>query len=126
MGFSLNVALKLFAVVIAIMVFYNLVIKVYVLPKIKINKWIIFTLGIIMFFVTNLVGVKFKITYNKFGVNEIPYYLCMALVLLLFLIFFDLAGWGTVGKRASRKDGKKDVVIRPKAKPNRVKNKKNE
>lgn len=128
MSFSWKGFFALFIMVVLVMVFYNLVVKVYVLPKIKINKWIVLALGVIAFFMTNFVSVRFKINPNEFDVKVIPYYLCMALVLLFFLAFFDLSGWGASGttKTNTNRKGKNDVVIRPKAKPNRVKNKKKE
>lgn len=125
MSFSWKGLFALFIMVVLVMAFYNLVIKVYVLPKIKINKWIVLALGVVAFFMTNFVSVSFKINPNEFDVKVIPYYLCMALVLLFFLAFFDLSGWGASG-RVDKKNGKKDIVIKPKAKPNRVKNKKKE
>ncbi|MCD2348628.1 hypothetical protein [Clostridium guangxiense] len=122
MGFSWKVILSLLVMVFVVMTFYNLVIKIYVLPKIKINKWIILALGIIMFFVTNIIGANLKISYNKFGLKELPYYLCMALFILFFFMFFDLMGWGAASTM-DKKKSKSDIVIRPKAKPNRIKNK---
>lgn len=121
MGFSLKVIVSLFAMVVIVMLFYNFVVRVYVLPKIKINKWIVLALGVIMFFVTNIVGANLKIDYTKFGVKQIPYYICMLLFILFFFMFFDLMGWGSAA-RMDKKKGKNDIVIRPKAKPNRVKN----
>lgn len=123
MGFSWKMLLILFVMVFAIMSFYNIVIKVYVLPKIKINKWIVLALGIIMLLVTNVVGVALRIDYNKFNIKQIPYYICMMMFILFFFAFFDLAGFGASRRVSQNKRGKKDLVIKPKAKPNRVKNK---
>jgi hypothetical protein len=46
----------------------------------------------------------------------------------MFLWFMDISGFNKRRERSStssysKKDNKKDVVIRPKAKPNRIKNK---
>lgn len=123
MGFSWKMMLILFVMVFAIMSFYNIVIKVYVLPKIKINKWVVLALGVIMLIVTNVVGVALKIDYNKFSIKQIPYYICMLLFILFFFAFFDLAGFGASRRVSQNRRGKKDLVIKPKAKPNRVKNK---
>jgi len=121
MGFSWKILGTMILMVVIVMALYNLVIKVYVLPKIKVNKWVVLALGIVMLVLTNVVGVKLRIDYTKFGLKEIPYYLCMALFILFFFAFFDLAGLGGAG-RINKKNGKKDIVIKPKAKPNRVKN----
>lgn len=123
MGFSWKMMLILFVMVFAIMSFYNIVIKVYVLPKIKINKWVVLALGVIMLIVTNVVGVALKIDYNKFSIKQIPYYICMLLFILFFFAFFDLAGFGASRRVSQNRRGKKNLVIKPKAKPNRVKNK---
>lgn len=123
MGFSWKMMLILFVMVFAIMSFYNIVIKTYVLPKIKINKWVFLALGVVMLLVTNIVGVALRIDYNKFSVKQIPYYLCMMLFILFFFAFFDVAGFGGSKRISKNSRGKKDLVIKPKAKPNRVKNK---
>ena len=123
MGFSWKMMIILFVMVFAIMSFYNVVIKAYVLPKIKINKWVILALGIVMLIVTNFVGVGLRIDYNKFSIKQIPYYICMLLFILFFFAFFDLAGFGASRRGSQNRKGKKDLVIKPKAKPNRVKNK---
>lgn len=125
MGLSIGNIAIMFVMVLVIMLFYNVVIKLYVLPKFKINKWAALAFGIIMFLLTNIVGVKLKFQYGKFSVSQIPYYICMALFVMSFFMFFDLMGWSSAS-RYQKKNSKKDIVIRPKAKPNRVKNKKKE
>jgi hypothetical protein len=115
----------LFAAVVFVV--YNLL-KRYVLEKVKINKWIVFAVAVVVLILPNiLVGaLKMDIQNNlfwAFGPSSI--------FIILFLWFIDLSGWNRKGKAASapaagfgKKSNKKDVVIRPKAKPNRIKNKK--
>ncbi|MCM0646970.1 hypothetical protein NBE98_01105 [Clostridium swellfunianum] len=122
---KLLVQMLLFAVIV--LVVYN-VLKYYVLSKIKINKWIVFAVAVIVLILPNiLVGaLKLNIQNNVFWI-----YGPSSLFIVLFLWFIDLSGWN---KRANsskattsgfgKKSNKKDVIIRPKAKPNRVKNKK--
>ncbi|WP_234118828.1 hypothetical protein [Clostridium hydrogenum] len=121
MGLSIVNIIILLVIVIAVMLFYNFVIKLYVLPKFKINKWVALAFGIIMFFATNVVGVAVKFKNGQFSIKQIPYFICMALFILAFFTFFDLMGWSS-GAKYEKRNAKKDVVIRPKAKPNRVKN----
>lgn len=125
MGLSIVSIIAMFAMVFVVMVLYNFVIKLYVLPKFKINKWVALAFGIIMFFATNVVGVALKFKYDQFSIKQIPYFICMALFILSFFMFFDLMGWSS-GAKYEKKNGKKDIVIRPKAKPNRVKNRDND
>ncbi|MDU4600183.1 MAG: hypothetical protein E6Y49_19860, partial [Clostridium sporogenes] len=85
--------------------------KVYVLDKININKWLVFALSIFILIFPALI---------KFNINgTIWQYVQSAIVIILTLWFLDLMGIGA-GSRAKKK--KNDVVIRPKAKPNRAKN----
>lgn len=117
----------LFAVIV--LVVYN-TLKRYVLAKIKINKWIVFAVAVAVLILPNiLVGVlKLNIQPN----NILWVYGPSSIFIILFLWFVDLSGWNRRGKASTttpvtgfgKKSTKKDVVIRPKAKPNRVKNKK--
>jgi hypothetical protein len=103
--------------------------KRYVLAKIKISKWIVFAVAIVVLILPNiLVGaLQLNIQNNLFWV-----YGPSSIFIILFLWFVDLSGWNRRGKSSNttpvatfgKKNNKKDVVIRPKAKPNRVKNKK--
>jgi hypothetical protein len=103
--------------------------KHYVLAKIKINKWIVFAVAVAVLILPNiLVGaLKLNIQNSIFWV-----YGPSSVFIILFLWFVDLSGWNRRGKASTttpastfgKKNNKKDVVMRPKAKPNRVKNKK--
>jgi hypothetical protein len=116
----------LFAVIV--LVVYN-ALKRYVLAKIKINKWIVFAVAVVVLILPNiLVGaLKLNIQNSIFWV-----YGPSSVFIILFLWFVDLSGWNRRGKASTttpastygKKNNKKDVVMRPKAKPNRVKNKK--
>lgn len=122
----LLVQMILFAAVV--LVVYNLL-KRYVLTKIHVNKWVVFAVAMVVLLLPNiLVGVlKLNIQNNVFWV-----YGPSSIFIVLFLWFVDLSGWNrrasastnTSGTGFGKKSNKKDVVIRPKAKPNRIKNKK--
>lgn len=116
--------LSIIAFAIVVLVLYN-VLKTYVLFKIKINKWIVFGVAMVLFIVPMLVWPKMP-TY-------ISNYIIPGTTVILFLWFMDLSGYmkkrnsfkSNVSKTnytTTKNDKKKDVVIRPKAKPNRVKN----
>lgn len=114
---KLLLEMTLFAVVI--LVVYN-VLKVYVLSKIHINKWIIFGIAIVVLIVPSLLRINTQ--------NPIWLYGPSGIFIVMFLWFMDISGFNKRRERASttsysKRDNKKDVVIRPKAKPNRVKNK---
>jgi hypothetical protein len=124
---KLFVQMLLFAAVV--LVVYN-VLKRYVLTKIKINKWIIFAVAVIVLILPNILAgpLGLNIQNNLFWV-----YGPSSIFIILFLWFVDLSGWNNRRTSSSsaapaigfgKKDKKKDVVIRPKAKPNRAKNNK--
>lgn len=114
--------LEMVVFAIVILLAYN-ALKHYVLDKLKVNKWIILTIALIVLLVPNFLGVDQKNVFWLYGPSGI--------FIILFLWFIDLSGWN---KRKTsnnistssyyKKSNKKDVKIRPKAKPNRVKNKK--
>lgn len=89
--------------------------KIYVLDKVKINKWIVLGLSVFALFLPVLLKVNINGTVWQ--------YVQSAAVIILTLWFLDLIGLGG-GRRPKKK--KDDVVIRPKAKPNRAKNVKKE
>lgn len=107
---------------IIILVVYN-VLKSYVLYKVKINKWIILGLAMVVFIVPMLVWP----TMPKYVAN----YIIPGTFVFLFLWFMDLSGFikkknitktNYSGIASSKKDKKNDIVMRPKVKPNRIKN----
>lgn len=123
--------LQFFVFAIIILIVYN-VLKYYVLSKIKINKWIVFIIAFVVFLMPNFLAALFKLDVQN---NSIWMYGPSGIFIILFLWFIDLSGWNNrISKNTSsagtylgygKKDKKKDVVIKPKAKPNRMKNKNN-
>ncbi|MDD7793255.1 hypothetical protein [Clostridium sp. 'White wine YQ'] len=96
----------IFAVVLG--AFY--VLRKFVFNKLKISKWIPLAIAILL-----LAGqFLFKIQNGLQGVA------LTALTLLFFMWFLDLNQGG--GPVTSKKQKQKQIEIRPKAKPNRVKN----
>ncbi len=81
------------------------ILRVYVLHKLKVNRWIIFALAIIVFLVPSLLSLQGLLWVS----------IQSGFFVLLFLWFVDLT------KIQKIKD--KQIKIKPKAKPNRVKNK---
>lgn len=111
-----------------VLIVYN-VLKHYVLSKINVkHKWILIVIAILLLFLPNVIGTAFKINIQG---NPIWVYGTSALFIIFFLWFMDVSGWtsrmtktssSTASYSYNKKDKKKDVVIKPKAKPNRVKN----
>jgi len=115
--------LSMLAFAIVVLVLYN-VLKTYVLYKIKVNKWLVLGAALVFFVVPMLIWPTMPIYVSRYVVPGI--------FVVLFLWFMDLSGFmkkKNVSKTnytssISKKDKKDDIVIRPKAKPNRVKNNK--
>ena len=105
--------LEIIGFAIAILIIYNLF-KVYLMPKIKINKWVVLALGLIIF------------VFGTFLQVYIPWslwrYVPSGLFVIMLLWFMDLSGIG--GKGYVNKTKKPEIIMKPKAKPNRVKNNK--
>ena len=112
MGF-LKVFLPVLLIVVVILFVYN-VLKIYVLDKIKVNKWVMLVITILVFFIPNLLwGKQIQNTYWQ--------YIHTGVFLIFFLWFLDLAGLNN--RRAYNKSQEgKNGTIRAKAKPNRVNN----
>ncbi|WP_050608033.1 hypothetical protein [Clostridium niameyense] len=85
--------------------------RMFVLDKIKINKWIVLAMTMLVLLFPALIKVNINGTMWQ--------YVQSSIVIILTLWFIDLMGF-SAGKPRSNKN---DVVIRPKPKPNRVKNK---
>lgn len=113
--------LSIIAYAIVVFVLYNFL-KTHVLFKIKINKWILLAVTIALFIVPLFEWPNMP--------QLVRNYVIPGITVTLFLWFMDLSGF--IKKRnvsktnytttSSKKDNKKDIVIRPKAKPNRVRN----
>lgn len=98
---------------VIITLFTYSILKAYVLDKIKISKWVVLGLGLIVMFVPAAI-------YPKMLQNVFLRYFQTYLFLVLFLWFLDLMGWSGRA-RVNKKENDKNEVIRSKAKPNRVK-----
>jgi uncharacterized membrane protein YhfC len=106
---------------------YN-VLRVYVFSKLKVNKWIILGIAIAIFLLQNILAATYR--------NTILDYVLSFIFIILFLWFFDMTRYGANNPRNKKPEykivpykkdkNKKDVVIKPKAKPNRIKNNKEE
>ena len=106
--------------IVIIGVYYLL--KAYVLRKLNVNKWAILGAAVVLFIVPIAVWPNMP--------NYVANYIIPGVFVVLLFWFMDLSGF--IKKRSdyktntistgTKKDKKKDVVIRPKAKPNRVKN----
>ena len=115
--------LSMLAFAIVVLVIYN-VLKSYVLYKIKINKWLVLGVALVSFVIPMLIWKNMPIYVSR--------YVIPGITVVLFLWFMDLSGFmknRNISKTnstssISKKDKKDDIVIRPKAKPNRVKNNK--
>jgi len=108
----------LFFAVIFIVVYRQL--KIHVLSKLHPNKWIILGVAVISFFLPTVIATYFK--YNLNG--TVWQYVQSAVFIVFFLWFMDLKS-GAIYNTNNRRNvnRKNNVVIKPKAKPNRVKGK---
>ena len=98
--------LILFAIVV--LVIFNLL-KIFVLSKLNVNKWIVLALAIISFIISLFGG-----TLNNY------FTLIFSGIFLIFMMWFiDLMQYNSNSKK------EKKIKIKPKAKPNRIKHTKN-
>ena len=106
----------LFFVVIFLVVYNQL--KIRVLSKLHPNKWLILVLALIAFFVPTFIATYFKYTLN----GTVWQYVQSAVFIIFFLWFIDLRS-GAIYNSTKRGtiNKKNNIVIKPKAKPNRVK-----
>ncbi|MDP4146061.1 MAG: amino acid permease [Bacillota bacterium] len=111
-NFSIQLIIQMIAIVIIVMVLH-FALRKYVFPKLKVNKIIVGIVTILLFLSDNVVGVKL-------GTNSPVYYILMILFLTSLFYFFDAMGWSR--NTRTKTGSKNDITIRPKAKPNRVKN----
>lgn len=99
---------------------YNLL-KKYVFSRfkpIKGLKWIMFVASLLSIVFDSFLG-------NKYGSTSVPYIAGMVLFMLCLVSTFDLFGLRG-SENGKNNNNKKNIVIKPKAKPNRVKKKSNE
>lgn len=108
--------------IIVFVVYY--VLKTYLLDKIKISKWIVLTIALILFIVPIIIWPTMPLIIQK--------YVLPGIFVIFVLWFMDLSGFmkrrnvskSSYTNTSYKKDKKNDIVMRPKAKPNRVKNNK--
>lgn len=107
--------------IVALVIYWAL--KTYVLCKIKISKWVVLGIAVVIFVVPMLIWPTMPTYVSK--------YVIPGIFVIFALWFMDLAGLmkkkdisKTNYTTTSKKSKKDNIVIRPKAKPNRVKNKK--
>ena len=122
-GENMNIFLQILSMLafaIIVLVIYN-VLKAYVLNKVKISKWLVLGLALVCFVIPMFLWPTMPTYVSR--------YVIPGITVVLFLWFMDLSGFlkkRNVSKNTtssiSKKDKKDDIVIRPKAKPNRVKN----
>ena len=111
MGFLMTILsfVLMFAV---IMVAYVLC-KKYVFSKVRINKWIPLAIAIVLFVAQILLGsIEALQSINKYATIVISIF-----AVIFFLWFMDIMQTGGPKKK------EKQIVIKPKAKPNRAKKK---
>ncbi|AWK51179.1 hypothetical protein DIC82_09170 [Clostridium beijerinckii] len=94
-----------FILMFAIIVGVYVLCKKFVFGKVKINKWITLAIAIVLFIAQILMG-----TTNKYISSVLSIF-----AVLFFLWFMDIT------QRGGPKKKEKQIVIKPKAKPNRVK-----
>ncbi|MBV7275521.1 hypothetical protein [Clostridium thailandense] len=112
----LKVVLQILFFVFIFLVVYNQL-KIHVLSKFHPNKWIILGLSVASFFIPTAITV-----YLNYNINGTVWqYVQSAVFIVLFLWFIDLKN-GAINNTYSGRSSKKknDVVIKPKAKPNRA------
>lgn len=113
----LQFGLRVIVYAVIILVIYNLL-KKFILNRFKPNKWMILLVGVAIFFIPSIIIFAAGVTNAK--VIQVTQTIQSGLFIIVFLWFMDLSGIGGSSKRNLK--SKNDVVIRPKAKPNRVKN----
>ncbi|WP_017417180.1 hypothetical protein [Clostridium tunisiense] len=99
-----------------VLLIYQLL-KPLVLDKIRINKWIILAAALIEFIVPSIIWPTMPNIFVK--------YIVPGVFVILFLWFLDLSGYIKKNQQRvasyKKNKNKSNVVIKPKAKPNRVK-----
>lgn len=117
MSFDIAYFLKLILFSFVVIIIYN-VLKIYILQKFKPNKWLIFGLSLATLTSSSILAPGFLTPgFN----NTIWGLITSGIFVILFLWFFDLFN----EERYASKDQKNSIKIKPKAKPNRIKENEN-
>lgn len=103
--------------------FAYIALRTYVLQKIKVSKWIVLVLAFTVFLVPNLLWPTMPMIVSR--------YVIPLIFIILFLWFMDLCGFmkgmeqgESNSKYYDKYNKSNNKVIKPKAKPNRIKNNK--
>jgi hypothetical protein len=108
--------LSILVFALGVLILYQFI-KPFIFDKLRVNKWIILIIALIEFLVPSLIWP----TMPKVFVN----YIIPGIFVLLFLWFMDLSGFIKKAKPISttydKRSKKNNIIIKPKAKPNRVK-----
>ena len=124
----MNIAIQILGMIafsiVVFIIYYGL--KTYLLSKIKISKWIVLAIAIVFFIAPVIVWPTMPVFVAR--------YVIPGVFVIFALWFMDLSGFmkrrpnsnskSNYSNTNYKKDKKNDVVMRPKAKPNRVKNNK--
>jgi len=96
-----------FLLMLAIIIAVYLLSKRYIFSKVRINKWIPLSIAIVLFLIQILLGATNRYITTVVSVFAVSF----------FLWFMDITQTGGPKKK------EKQIIIKPKAKPNRVKKK---
>ena len=105
---SILLSILYFVVLLALMIGAYVLCRMYVFTKVRINKWIPLAIAIILFIIQLRLGAINRILSSGLSI----------LIVLFLLWFMEILQTGGPKKK------EKKIVIKPKAKPNRVKNRK--
>jgi hypothetical protein len=102
---SILTTVILFVLMLAIILAANIVCRKYIFSKVRINKWIPLAVAVVFLIIQMLIG-----TTNIYVTSGLS-----ILTVLFFLWYMDIIQTGGAKKKG------KQITIKPKAKPNRVK-----
>ncbi|HCW54743.1 MAG TPA: hypothetical protein DG753_13640 [Clostridium sp.] len=105
---SILLSILYFAVMLAVMIGAYVLCRMYLFSKVRINKWIPLAIAIILFIIQLRLGAINRILSSG-----------LSILIVLFLLWFM-----EILQTGGPKKNEKKIVIKPKAKPNRVKNRK--
>lgn len=105
---SIFLSILSFVIMLVVMLGAYALCRMYVFTKVRINKWIPLAIAIILFIIQLTIGNTNKIL--NIG---------LSIFTVLFLLWFM-----EILQTGGPKKKEKEIVIKPKAKPNRVKNRK--
>lgn len=114
-----KVIIEIIILTIVILVGYNYL-KKFLFNKIKLNKWLILSISILLWAIPPIIKYSFK----NISIAYWPY-IFYIFSILLFLWFIDLTGLRKKNDENTvtynKPDNKKEMINKPKPKPNRAK-----